>query len=39
MLNPEGLPGLGQAQYAEIALTSMDEYLDKYAKTGEVSGT
>ena len=28
LLNPEGIPGLDKAQYAEIALTSMDQYLD-----------
>lgn len=28
LLNPEGIPGLDKAQHAEIALTSMDQYLD-----------
>lgn len=28
LLNPEGIPGLDKAQHAEIALTSMDVYLD-----------
>lgn len=33
LLNPEGIPGLDKAQVGEIALTSMDQYLDQYAKT------
>lgn len=28
LLNPEGISGLDKAQVGEIALTSMDEYLD-----------
>lgn len=38
LLNPEGIPGLDKAQHAEIALTSMDVYLDQYAKTTAVNG-
>jgi hypothetical protein len=28
LLNPEGISGLDKSQVGEIALTSMDEYLD-----------
>lgn len=38
LLNPEGIPGLDKAQHAEIALTSMDSYLDQYAKVTNVGG-
>lgn len=31
LLNPEGISGLDKAQVGEIALTSMDQYLDQYA--------
>ena len=38
LLNPEGLPGLDKAQHAEIALTSMDQYLETYARQTELNG-
>jgi len=38
LLNPEGISGLDKTQVGEIALTSMDQYLDQYAQTTVVNG-
>jgi hypothetical protein len=38
LLNPEGITALDKTQVGEIALTSMDQYLDQYATTATING-